>query len=114
MPGGGFTGNNSVDWFIEGNDNREVKISHSRPGSEGKPRRYRHEGTEETSAGQHFVIKIHYPRNADANKAFREALAAAATGSGRAATLRIPVEDVQSGYSPMIKPAYQITVEWET
>lgn len=119
-PGGGFTGNRSVDWFVEGDNNRETTITHSKPGLGGKPRGHRHEGIEETPPNHHFEIKIYYPRNSAAAALFREQLAAAATGTGDVAELTIPIEDenstnpdTQDKYVPLGKPTYQITVDWK-
>ena len=112
MPGGGFTGDTSVKWYVEGDDNRVITVTHSRPGFDGKSLAYRHEGVDETPQDSHFVITIHFPRDPIAEKAFRKALNEASLSSGPVAILTIPVEDHKCAVGVLPDDNYQITVNW--
>lgn len=104
MPGI-FTGNGSVKWVVEVGNVKGTPKSESKGG-----KRYYQEGLDETPAGGRFVITIKYPKDAKDQADFRQQLSAAATNTGtNAATLTIPIEDIQR-YNP--PTAEQVKVDW--
>jgi hypothetical protein len=113
MPGG-FTGNNSVDWFVTTDDSRAGETRIRSTGNYGLD----HRGIAETNGGGYrFVITIKHPTNPKERQHFLDQLAAAAADKkSRRTILTIPVEDKQSRYKPRTNPKvdqYQITVDWQ-
>jgi hypothetical protein len=114
MPGGGFTGNNSVDWFVTTDDSRTGGTRIRSVGNYGID----HRGVENTKGGGYrFVIAIRHPTDDDEREDFLQQLAAAAADKkSRRTILNIPVEDVESKYKPPKNPRiaqYQIIVDWQ-
>lgn len=107
-PGGGFTGNRSVDWFVSVDYARPKKTTVNSRGNTG----VRHRGVEDTRGGGYrFKITINHPQDASERAKFLQQLAAAGANTNAAQTiLDIPVEDQDSGYKP--PKEYQITVDW--
>jgi len=110
MPGG-FTGNTSVNWYIDVDDARDgaTKI-YSKAGSLG--RGMKHEGTEANN-GANFVIRIKHPQRPGERDAFIDQLQEQldeARGGSRETTFTIAVEDEQHGYTP--PPHDQIKIDW--
>ncbi len=94
MPGGGFTGNTSVDWFVTTGDSRTGGTRIRSIGNYGID----HRGIENTNGGGYrFVIAIRHPTDDDERENFLKQLAAAAADKkSRRTILNIPIEDVES------------------
>ena len=104
MPGS-FSGNGSVKWVVQATNVKGTPKS-ERQGNTS----YYQEGLDDIPRGGRFVIAIKYPKDADAQAAFRKQLAEAATNTGSDATLTIPIEDIQTGYNPPTDD--QIKIDW--
>jgi hypothetical protein len=105
MGGGGFTGNNSVEWEVQGDS---VRNHDSQPsGSQGR----RHTGTDETpvsSEVQYFTVNIKLPRDANERARLLTALQDEVTKQNDPITVKLPIEDREHGGAT----PRQIRVDW--
>ena len=120
MPGGGYTGDGSVKWFVEVDSARdgETKIN-PRPGF---PKGSKHEGIEHaTQQGGDFEISIDVPMNITTRpnaqsefvKGLRDAANRAETSSpGTRVSFKVPIQDTGSGYPAQPSDYYQIKINW--
>jgi len=111
MPGI-FTGNGSVAWLVEANNVRKAS-SKLDPPRQGRLRRVRQSGIDETDPDEYFTIAIKVPRDKDEGQAFIKELneRARALKQGQTLTLRLPIEDKRHN-RPGRATDEQIVVSW--
>jgi hypothetical protein len=107
MPGG-FTGNGSVEWFVDADNPRGSPVSKPDPNPQ-KPNRHHQSGIDDFGdAAYEFTIAVKIPKNTgarpDAQRQFAAALRdaakrveAAPPNSGTTVSFTIPVEDRAHG-----------------
>jgi hypothetical protein len=117
MPGG-FSGNGSVEWFVDADNPRETPDSRPDP-QNGKPNRFHQSGVDHWgNAPYEFTITIKIPKDSgrpNAKRDFANALETAARNvndalpnSDTTVTLTLPVEDKDHG-GPTEN---QIRIDW--
>jgi hypothetical protein len=107
MGGGGFTGNNSVEWEVQGDNVRSHDSQPAGAGSQGRL----HTGIDETPDTpqvQYFTVSIRLPRDANERDAFLNALRDEVARQRNPITVRLPIEDEEHGGAT---PG-QIRVDW--
>jgi hypothetical protein len=120
MPGGGYTGDGSVKWFVDSAEPRVTELE-LRPGAHGKGLYL--EGVDESPAGAEFTISIEIPLNVpdrrDARSKFFEKLhevlkvAESAPPERRTKlTFTLPIQDKTSGAYNPDPEHYQVEIRW--
>src|SRR5262245_38839365 len=117
MPGG-FTGNGSVQWFIDAKNVDTTKGPHSQAGVSGTTTHHQ-DGTDKTTKGGYFTITIKYPQDPVERNAFRLQLYAAWNDSAdnhvSEVEFKIPIEDVNSSVGQTYTgngKSNQIYIDW--
>jgi hypothetical protein len=103
MPGS-FSGNGSVEWWVEADNPRETPVSKPNPNGE-HPKRYRQSGVDHWgTAAYDFTVAIKVPRDQAARRDLAGALRAAAeriegapANGGITISFSLPVEDKEHG-----------------
>src|SRR4029453_1130835 len=107
MGGGGFTGNNSVEWEVQGDNVRSHDSQPTGAGGQGR----RHTGIDETPDTpqvQYFTVSIKLPRDANERARFLSALQDEVTKQSNPITVKLPIEDREHGGAT----PRQIRVDW--
>ncbi|HVH29386.1 MAG TPA: hypothetical protein VM818_21685 [Vicinamibacterales bacterium] len=100
MPGG-FSGNGSVEWFVDADNPRGEPVSKKDP-KPSKPNRHHQSGVDDFgSAAYEFVVSIKIPNDVNARRELASALGAATrqveNAGGGAISFTLPVEDKDHG-----------------